>query len=98
MDKRIQLYEEGIFLHAYGDDARKLSKITGYRLMITKWHGQITEKCGFPIEALDKVSGLMDKSGTGYDIKGDSGLAEYLSRSRSSVKPKPNTLTLGLVE
>lgn len=53
--RQITLFEEGIFYHAYGADAEILSEVTGYKVVKTKWMRVKTVRCGFPMEAQDKV-------------------------------------------
>lgn len=48
-------YEQGIFYHAYGGDAKILASVTGYKLVKSKWLKKKTVRCGFPMEAQDKV-------------------------------------------
>lgn len=61
--KVIDLYEEGVFYHAYDADARLLARLTGYKLVYTKWHGKRRGRCGFPMEASGKMTDLFRKHG-----------------------------------
>lgn len=61
--KVIDLYEEGVFYHAYDEDAGLLARLTGYKLVYTKWHGKRRGRCGFPMEASGKMIELFRKHG-----------------------------------
>ena len=55
----------GKFYNAFDDSAKALSAVTGYKINETS---KGRAKCGFPSEALDKVTGLLKKSEISYTI------------------------------
>lgn len=58
----IELVISGIFVNAYGDDARVLHEITGYKF------DKFKNSVGFPSKSLEKVKNLIISNDVGYKI------------------------------
>lgn len=57
---------QGMFFNAYGDNAKVLGEITGYKVKQASETSQY--KCGFPYNALDKVVELLNGAYVNYKI------------------------------
>ena len=60
MDCCVKVYRHGKFYNVYGDDAKVVSVLTGYRI--------INNRLGFPISMINKVIGLLDNKKISYII------------------------------
>ena len=60
MECVVKVYKHGNFYNVYGDDAKVVSILTGYRV--------INNRLGFPISMINKVIGLLDNNKISYII------------------------------
>ena len=56
----VKIYKHGKFYNVYGDDAKVVSIIAGYRI--------INNRLGFPISLINKVIGLLDRNKISYIV------------------------------
>lgn len=60
MECVVKIYKHGKFYNVYGNDAKVVSIITGYRV--------INNRLGFPVSMINKVMGLLDRNKIGYIV------------------------------
>jgi hypothetical protein len=60
---KIEIRKVGLFYHVFGDDAKILHFLFGYQIR--------DNRCGFPLNALNKVTNTLEDKKINYEVTGE---------------------------